>query len=249
MGTCITSRRVHSFIHTYIFNLSISIFKAVDKKEIIYQPTRQEKDCRLMPLRITSAPVSGIKKRKSVTTPRNRASPFSSHARSKPAARGNAQAKSHSLQAEGGEDDEFMSDSEPLPDIGNSQYLTESVKLDGVMQAMRHVKESMFEELPERRAGMNSTRIAEVLNARKSLPPLVSVAHIHTVLQAPTQVEREIVSLVQSGQLKRMIVPGRGNGAAGLGDCLVMASDLRDLVQMSSDLDQALKGTLPKTVI
>ena len=196
-----------------------------------------------MPLRITSAPVSGIKKRKSVTTPKNRASPFASHERSKPSARGNAQAKS-SLQTEGGEDDGFMSDSEPLPDIGNSQYLTESVKLNCVMQAMQHVKDSMFEELPERRAGMNSTRIAEVLNLRKSLPPLVSVAHIHTVLQAPTKVEREIVSLVQSGQLKRLIVPGRGNGTAGLGDCLVMARDLRELVQMSSDLDQALKGTL-----
>lgn len=196
-----------------------------------------------MPLRITSAPVSGIKKRKSVTTPKKRASPFASHARSKLSARGNTQAKS-SLQTEDGEDDGFMSDSEPLPDIGNSQYLTESVKLNGVMQAMQHVKESMFEELPERRAGMNSTRIAEVLNLRKSLPPLVSVAHIHTVLQAPTKVEREIVSLVQSGELKRLIVPGRGNGTAGLGDCLVMASDLRELVQMSSDLGQALKGTL-----
>uniref|UniRef100_A0A093UWH3 Uncharacterized protein n=1 Tax=Talaromyces marneffei PM1 TaxID=1077442 RepID=A0A093UWH3_TALMA len=178
-----------------------------------------------MPLRITSAPVSGIKKRKSVTTPRTRASPFASHARSKPSVRGNAQAKSN-LQTEGGDGDGCMSDSEPLPDIGSSQYVTEL---------------SMFEELPERRAGMNSTRIAAVLNVRKSLPPLVSVAHIHTVLQAPTQVEREIVSLVQSGQLKRLIVPGRGNGAAGLGDCLVMASDLHELVQMSSDLDQALK--------
>ncbi|KUL87208.1 hypothetical protein ZTR_03390 [Talaromyces verruculosus] len=193
-----------------------------------------------MSLRITSAPVSGIKKRKSATTPKNRASPFTSHARSKPSARGNAQGKSLHHQT-GEEDDGFMSDSEPLPDIGNSQYLTESVKLNGVMQAMQHVKESMFEELPERRAGMNSTRIAEVLNLRKSLPPLVSVAHIHTVLQAPTKVEREIVSLVQSGQLKRLIVPGRGNGTAGLGDCLVMASDLRELVQTSSDLDQALK--------
>jgi hypothetical protein len=228
-------------IPTHTFNLSISIFKAVRKRN--YTSTNPiEKRRKLMPLRITSAPVSGIKKRKPATTPKSRASPFASHARSKPSARGSAQGKSHSLQAEGEEDNGFMSDSEPLPDVGNSQYLTESVKLDGVMQAMQHVKESMFEELPERRAGMNSTRIAEVLNVRKSLPPLVSVAHIHTVLQAPTQVEREIVSLVQSGQLKRLIVPGRGNGAAGLGDCLVMASDLHDLVQMSSDLEQALKG-------
>lgn len=186
-----------------------------------------------MPLRITSAPVSGIKKRKATTTPRPRASPFASHARSKPSARG---------KSEGREDGGYMSDSEPLPDIGNSRYLSESVKVDGVMQAMRHVKEAMFEDLPERRAGMNSTRIAELLNARKTLPPLVSVAHLHTVLQAPTQVEREIVSLVRSGQMKRLIVPGRGNDAAGLGDCLVMASDLHELVQMSSDLEQHLKG-------
>ncbi|EED21710.1 conserved hypothetical protein [Talaromyces stipitatus ATCC 10500] len=195
-----------------------------------------------MPLRITSAPVSGIKKRKSVATPRNRAFPFASHARSKPAVRGNAQTTTKSFELHVEEEaDGFVSDSEPLPDVGDSRYLTETVKLSGVIQAMQHVKNSMFEELPERRAGMNSTRIAEVLNIRRSLPPLVSVAHLHTVLQSPTQVEREIVSLVQSGQLKRLIVPGRGNSAAGLGDCLVMTSDLHDLVQASSDLDQALK--------
>lgn len=200
-----------------------------------------------MPLRVTSAPVSGIKKRKSVTTPKNRVSPFGSHARSKPSVRGSAQTKSHNLQTGGEDNDGFLSDTEPLPDVGNSRYLTESVKLDGVMQAMQHVKESMFEKLPERRAGMNSTRIAEVLNTRESLPPLVSVSHIHTVLQAPTQVEREIVSLVQSGHLKRLIVPGRGVGAAGLGDCLVVTSDLRELVRTSSDLEQHLKGMFTST--
>ncbi|OKL61556.1 hypothetical protein UA08_03907 [Talaromyces atroroseus] len=195
-----------------------------------------------MPLRITSAPVSGIKKRKSATsTTRTRASPFASHARAKPSARGNAQAKL--LQPGAGEVmavDEDSGDAEPLPDRGGSQYLTESMKLDGVLQAMHHAKESMFEELPAR-AGMNSTRIAEVLNLRRSLPPLVSVAHVHTVLQAPTQVEREIVSLVQTGQLRRLIVPGRGNDAAGLGDCLVLASDLQNLVQTSNELEQSLK--------
>jgi Serine-threonine protein kinase 19 len=193
-----------------------------------------------MPLRITSAPVSGIQKRKAATSTRNRASPFASHARAKPPTGSNAQ--SAKLQQSGA--DEVLAydggDSEPLPDLGGSQYLTESVKLDGVLQAMQHAKESMFEELPAR-AGMNSTRIAEVLNLRRSLPPLVSVAHVHTVLQAPTKVEREIVSLVQTGQLRRLIVPGRGNNAAGLGDCLVLADDLHGLVQ-ASELEQSLKG-------
>lgn len=137
-----------------------------------------------------------------------------------------------------------MSDSDPLPDLGGSRYIVESVKLRGVWQAMQYAKESMFEELPAR-AGMNSTRIAEVLNLRRSLPPLVSVAHVHTVLQAPTQVEREVVSLVQSGRLRRLIVPGRGNNAAGLGDCLVSTSDLHTLVQNSTDLEQSLKGMMP----
>lgn len=202
-----------------------------------------------MPLRITSAPVSGIKKRKAVTTDRSRAraSPFAGHARSKASARGNAQTGTKFQQSDfgiGSADDGFMSDSEPLPDRGNSRYLAESSKLEGVLQAIEHVKKSMFEEMPERRAGMNSTRIAEVLNLRRSLPPLVSVAHIHTVLQAPTQVEREIVALVQSGHLRRLIIPGRGNNAAGLGDCLVLASDLNELVQNDNELEQSVKGMI-----
>lgn len=189
----------------------------------------------LMPLRITSAPVSGIKKRKS-SAPRTGASPFANHARSKPTAKSRSDA--------GDVDDGAMSDPEPLPDLGTSRHIADTAALQDVVSTIRHVKVSMFEDLPAR-AGMNSTRIAQILNLRRSLPPLVSVAHVHTLLQAPTQVEREIVSLVQTGHLRRLIVPGRGNDAAGLGDCLVLAEDLHDLVQNSSDLDQSLKGTKP----
>lgn len=195
-----------------------------------------------MPLRITSAPVSGIKKKKP-STPRSRASPFASHARTKAASAGSGK-EAAVLNHD---------DSEPLSDMGpwrqTASFTTATAKdndssnvEEGVLQAMRHIKESIFDELPAARAGMNSTRIAEVLNFRRSLPPLVSVAHIHTVLQAPTQVEREIVSLLRSGQLRRLIVPGRGNDAAGLGDCLIMADDLNALVRDSGDLEQGLKG-------
>ncbi|KAJ5981929.1 hypothetical protein N7451_012029 [Penicillium sp. IBT 35674x] len=98
----------------------------------------------------------------------------------------------------------------------------------------------MFDELPVR-AGMNSTRIAEVLNLRRSLPPLVSMAHIHMLLNAPTQVEREIVEFVQAGQVRRLIIPGRGNDAAGLGDCLVLAEEWEELMRGSSSLDAEVK--------
>ncbi|KAH8698280.1 serine-threonine protein kinase 19-domain-containing protein [Talaromyces proteolyticus] len=192
-----------------------------------------------MPLRITSAPVSGIKKKKS-STPRSRASPFASHARTKPSARRDVQATDNCRSGTDEVDGGALSDSGPLADVGISRHVADTANLDDVLQAMRYIKDSMFEDLPAR-AGMNSTRIAEVLNLRRLLPPLVSVAHVHTVLQAPTQVEREIVSLLNSGHLRRLIVPGRGNDAAGLGDCLILADDLTILVQDSNDLDQNLK--------
>jgi hypothetical protein len=194
-----------------------------------------------MPLRITSAPVSGIKKRKS-TAPRSQPSPFASHARSKPCARGVHDAGKSPSHAVDAVDDGSVSDTDPLPDLGTSRHITETAGVQDVVQAMRKIKDSMFEDLPAR-AGMNSTRIAQVLNLRRSLPPLVSVAHIHTLLQAPTQVEREIVALLRAGLVRRLIVPGRGNDAAGLGDCLVLAEDLQEMVQNSDGLDGSLKGT------
>lgn len=182
-----------------------------------------------MTLRLTSAPVSGIKKRKA-SAPKPRASPFASHARRKPISdRGNS-LKSADL----GFDD-------PLPDIGGSHFISETAPVQNVLQAIQYIRDGMFEELPTR-AGMNSTRIAEVLNLRRSLPPLASVAHVHTLLEAPTQVEREIVEHIQAGRIRRLIIPGRGNDAAGLGDCLVLAEDWEKLVRESPSLDQPVKG-------
>jgi hypothetical protein len=182
-----------------------------------------------MTLRLTSAPVSGVKKRKS--TPKPRISPLAAHARRKPSSAATATVKAA----------EELIDDDPLPDIGGSRFISETTEVQNVVQAIQSIRTRMFDELPQR-AGMNSTRIAEVLNLRRSLPPLASVAHVHTLLNAPTQVEREIVELVQSGRVRRLIVPGRGSDAAGLGDCLVLAEDWEDMVRGSTVLEDELKG-------
>ncbi|KAL2215313.1 serine-threonine protein kinase 19-domain-containing protein [Thermoascus aurantiacus ATCC 26904] len=187
-----------------------------------------------MPLRLTSAPTAGIKKRKAAARPR--ASPFAGHGRQKPGARPRAE-KADAGGAGG--------DEEQLPDVGVSRYIPETAAVSDVVQAIQHIRATMFEDLPAR-AGMNSTRIAEVLNFRRALPPLVSVAHVHTLLNAPTKVEKEIVELVKAGRVRRLIVPGRGSDAAGLEDCLVLAEDWEQLVRSSSDLDQQLKDRFLK---
>lgn len=180
-----------------------------------------------MPLRLTSAPVSGIKKRKSTyTTNRARSSPFAAHPRKK--LRSNT-------------DTTFEDEDFDLPDLGLSHYIPSTTPATTVLEAIHHICSTMFDDLPATRTGMNSTRIAEVLNLRRSLPPLVSVAHVHILLDAPTRTEREIVELVTTGKVRRLIVPGRGNDAAGLGDCLVLREDWEGLVRGSS-VEEGLKG-------
>ncbi|KAA8642154.1 Stk19 family serine/threonine-protein kinase [Aspergillus tanneri] len=190
-----------------------------------------------MPLRITSAPISGVKKRKSPASSRLRASPFSSHARRKATTLG-----SQSTTASGDACPEDH-DHGPLPDLGLSRYIPETALVENVVQALCYVRDHMFENLPAR-AGMSSTRSAEVLNFRRSLPPLVSVAHVHTLLDAPTKVEKEIMELVNSGRIRRLVVPGRGNDAAGLGDCLVLSEDWERLVRQNNDLEPFIKDKL-----
>ncbi|KAJ5082068.1 Serine-threonine protein kinase 19 [Penicillium argentinense] len=186
-----------------------------------------------MPLRLTSATVAGVKKHKSAASRKTQPSPFAAHARGKP---GSAAANGVKRAAEEG----LLLFDEDLPDLGPSHHISDTAQVENVIQAVEYIRSKMFDELPPR-AGINSTRIAEVLNLRRSLPPLASVAHVHMLMNAPTQVEREIVEQVRAGRIRRLIVPGRGNDAAGLGDCLVLAEDWDKMVRESSALDAALK--------
>lgn len=101
-----------------------------------------------------------------------------------------------------------------------------------VTSAIQHCKNTMFCAIPER-AGMNSVRIAEVLNFQKDLPSVVTLAHAHALISASSKTERQISSLMTNGLLRKIKVTGRGNDISGTGELLITVKDLQDLVQTS----------------
>jgi hypothetical protein len=88
---------------------------------------------------------------------------------------------------------------------------------------------------------MSSTRIAEVLNFRRVLPPIVTVAHVHALLNAPTMAEREIVELMRERVVRKIVVPGRGGMGAGVGEGLVLMQEWERVVRESKELTEELK--------
>ena len=101
----------------------------------------------------------------------------------------------------------------------------------------------MFDPIPARRSGMNSTRIAEVLNFRRALPPIVTKGHVLALsssvdssgsgsdsvgggygvgCRSYTAVERDIAGLVARGVVRKVAIPGlvavSGSGKRGAGD-------------------------------
>ncbi|KAG5301231.1 stk19 superfamily domain-containing protein, conidia-enriched transcript [Histoplasma ohiense] len=189
----------------------------------------------MMPLHFTAAQSSRIRK-SSGTQLSGRQSPFSRHSRAKPF---RSPLGRTALDSDNDIHSGYYKDS-ILPDIGPSQYISETTELTSVIQAIQYIRNTMFSDLPQR-AGMNSTRIAEVLNFRRALPPIVSVAHVHMLLNAPTKVEREIVELVDSARVRKLFIPGRGFDSAGLGDCLILVQDWEDTVRSSSSVKDDLK--------
>lgn len=212
-----------------------------------------------MSLNLTAAHSSRIKKPTSASRQKN---PFASFRRAKAASTPTAlHSKGKQLEANLHQTEESSKSAsrhntsssvtggdvlfdEALPDLGPSRVITESVAVSSVTQAIQHIQSTMFSDIPERRSGMNSTRIAQIMAFRKSLPPIVSVAHVHVLLDEPTKVEREIVQLVDSAVVRRLLVTGRGDGTYGLGDCLVLLDDWEKLVRNSTSLDDVLKGEI-----
>lgn len=99
----------------------------------------------------------------------------------------------------------------------------------------------MFTDMPEK-AGMNSTRIAEVLNFRKQLPPFVTIAHIDALSTSSTLIEREISELAKAGVVRRVTIPHRGVGAAAVGDGIASVQEWQRLVRAHKELGDELKG-------
>jgi hypothetical protein len=134
------------------------------------------------------------------------------------------------------EDVEFIQDSGLEAHAVVLAKIAPGLSSTSVPVILAHVPRNMFEEIP---ASMNSVRIAEILNYRRRMPPIVSTSHVHAIREAPTATEREIAELVREGRVCKIAIPGRGTGASALGNGLVLLSEWRRIV--STDLDEDLR--------
>jgi hypothetical protein len=132
-------------------------------------------------------------------------------------------------------------DYELLDDTGVIASLADDLNFRDVPQYMEYISNRTFSNLPEK-AGMNSTRIAEVLNFRRRLPPFVTIAHIDALSTSSTRIEREIAELAQAGIIRRVIIPHRGVGSAAVGDGIASVRDWQALVRGQEGLASDLKG-------
>ncbi|KAH8591390.1 serine-threonine protein kinase 19-domain-containing protein [Bisporella sp. PMI_857] len=179
-----------------------------------------------MSFKFTAAHSSRIKKStKPPSVSRSSSSPFTTLPRRKPVSR------SKSIVDEAA-DDEF----DRLDDIGLVETLATDLTLRDVAQAVMYIRGKMWSSMPEERGGMNSKRIAEVLQFRRAVPPLVTVSHVQALLRDGTSVEREIVELVRGGVLRKIVVGGRG----GLGEMLVLTKHIEEALE-ASGLDDAIR--------
>lgn len=137
------------------------------------------------------------------------------------------------------DEDDFFGDR--LDEIALVRCLRTDLSLRDVPQTMQHIRMHMFDPVPER-GGMNSTRIAEILDFRKSLPPTVTLAHIHALVGSPTAVEREIAELKLAGLIRKTVVPGREIGASSISEGIILSKDLKFLLNEVGELDREVKG-------
>lgn len=188
-----------------------------------------------MPLNFSAAHSSRISKRPNSRNPlmRHSSSPFNGLRQRKPTR------SSTTAKEDEDEDDGFLED--PLEEKCLVTCLTTDLSLRDVPQSIQYTHSHMFDPIPER-GGMNSSRIAEILNFRKSLPPTVTLAHLHALIGSPTNTEREIAELTNAGIIRKILIPGRGTGALSISEGLVLVHDLEKLLEDVDGLDQATKG-------
>ena len=184
-----------------------------------------------MPLNFTAAHSSRVSKRPKRST----SSPFTHFSQRKP-----VQRSSSKVETTDDDDDDFLGDR--LDDIGSVKSLSSDLSLRDVAQIVQYVRSHMFDTMMEN-GGFNSTRIAEILNFRQSLPPIVTVPHVHALTQSPTKTEREIAELARAGIVRKFVTPGRGTGGSSIGESLILSSDFESLLTQAKELNQELAGT------
>lgn len=163
-------------------------------------------------------------------------SSFSSLRRRKPipGAKSKSKSKNDGHSDDDDEEDDIFADR--LDDVGLVKALATDLTLRDVAQALLYVRGRMWTSMPEQRTGMTSVKIAEVLNFRKGLPPIVTVSHIQALLDSPTTVEREVAHLVKEGVLRKFVVGGRGS----MGEVLIMVRDFEGMMEKSG-LDERVR--------
>jgi len=198
--------------------------------------------CRIltsMPLNISAAYSSRVRvtKRPQDKRPslkRSASSPFGSLNQSKPVQRMLSRPESSEE-----DDDDFFGDR--LDDVGMVKSLATDLSLRDVAQNIQYIRSHMFDIMPEN-GGFNSTKIAEILNFRKSLPPTVTVAHVHAMTESPTSTERAIAELTKAGTIRRIVIPGRGTGGSSIGDGLILLKDIERLTRQARELESSVAG-------
>lgn len=191
-----------------------------------------------MPLNFSAAHSSRITKRQTANNTllrRSSSSPLIRFNQRKPIQR--SLSKIENADEDGDED--FFEDR--LDDVGLVASLATNLSLRDVAQIVHHVRTHMFDTMPER-GGFNSTRIAEILNFRKSLPPTVTVTHVHAMMKSPTATEREIAELAKAGIIRKIVVPGRGTGGSSMSEGLVLFDDIEHMIKGVENLDETLIG-------
>ena len=164
---------------------------------------------------------------------RSASSPFASLNRRKPIQRSQSKPEASHF------DEDLFSDHALAAD------LTTNLSLRDVVQVIKYTRGHMFDPLPEK-GGFNGVRIAEVLNFRKSLPPTVTIAHVHALMPSATAAEREIAELSRKGILRKIVVPGRGTGGSSVAEALVLWEDLEEAVKAAvrGGLDAEIAGRI-----
>lgn len=137
---------------------------------------------------------------------------------------------------------------QPLDNTGIVTTLPPLKVPQDVVSLIRYIQQHTWTDIPERAAGMNSTRIAEVLNFRKNMPPIVSIAHLHAVSTSTTATERQLATLIYSGIVKKINIPGRGKGGFAIGEGVIIVEDWINIIQQHPALSQELKEKYAKVL-
>ncbi|KAG9690969.1 hypothetical protein KCU95_g12989, partial [Aureobasidium melanogenum] len=186
-------------------------------------------------------PLQSRPKKSPIQLLRSASSPFGNHPRRKAATTPQAGVKRSQSEAN-------LSSEQPLDNTGIVTTLPPPKVPQDVVSLIRYIQQHTWTDIPERAAGMNSTRIAEVLNFQKNMPPIVSIAHLHAVSTSTTATERQLATLIHSGTVKKINIPGRGKGGFAIGEGVILVEDWINTIQQHSALSQQLKQKYAKVL-